>query len=74
MAETYKTLSAAMARLENARRTMGRGNLYRIKNMRGGFAIACYTARPVICPAKVMAAGLPLALVDGDIRAFLGYF
>jgi hypothetical protein len=53
---------------------MGRGNLYRIKNMRGGFAIACYTARPVICPAKVMAAGLPLALVDGDIRAFLGYF
>lgn len=80
MPTAFKTLPAAMSKLDNAERTMGRGNLYRIRNginartgKRGGFYIACYS-QPLAMPAAVVASGLRVDIVDGEPRAFLGYF
>lgn len=78
MAVKFKTLPAAMSKLENAKRVMGREYLYRIQNAAGrdGFYIACYSA-----PLKgrdialtILNDGLRVSNVDGQARAFLGYY
>lgn len=78
MADKFKTLPAAMSKLENAKRVMGREYLYRIQNAPGrdGFYIACYSA-PLkgrdVCKAIVID-GLRVSNVDGQARAFLGFY
>jgi hypothetical protein len=74
MAEKYNTLAAALNRLENAKRTMGHKNLYRIVNThcRTAFRIAAYS--PPVISVWTAINSRNVEKIDGQARTFLGYF